>query len=153
MNGKSAEPHASNITARVTRRFRATPRRVFDAWLDPEQVALWLGAAARHEALGELVRVELEPCVGGAFRFVYRRNDSELVQSGRYLEIAPPKRLVFTWDMALPDIERIVIAITPTADGCELVLEHVMDPSWSGDVSPVSAAWASVVEALAKRLD
>jgi hypothetical protein len=54
--------------------------------------------------------------------------------------------------MALPDVERVVIQITPTADGCELVLDHVMAPDWSGDVSPVTAAWASVAEALGELL-
>jgi hypothetical protein len=68
MKGKATERQQSNITARVTRRFRATPRRVFDAWLDPAQVRLWLGAAAQKEALGELARVELDPHVGGTLR-------------------------------------------------------------------------------------
>jgi uncharacterized protein YndB with AHSA1/START domain len=94
------------------------------------------------------VHVELDARVGGSFRFVYRRGSTELVQSGTYLEIHRPRRLVFSWDMALPDVERIVIQITPTADGSELVLDHVMAPAGSGDVSPVTAAWASVVEAL-----
>jgi uncharacterized protein YndB with AHSA1/START domain len=141
-----------NVTARVRRRFCAPPARVFDAWLDPAKVQVWLGAAASKEALGELLRVELDARVGGRFQFVYRRGSSELVQSGTYLEIDRPRRLVFSWDMALPDIERIVIQITPTADGSELVLDHVMDPSWRGDVSPVTAAWASVVEALGELL-
>lgn len=146
---RGAAPAArEHVTARVTRRFRAPPARLFDAWLDPAKVPLWLAAAARKEAMGELVHVELDARVGGTFRFVYRRSSTELVQSGTYLEIDRPRRLVFSWDMALPDVERIVIQITPTADGSELVLDHVMSPAWSGDVSPVTAAWASVAEAL-----
>jgi uncharacterized protein YndB with AHSA1/START domain len=151
MNDERRSPR-ENVTARVTRRFRAPPALLFDAWLDPAQVQLWLGAAARKEALGELVHVELDARVGGTFRFVYRRGSAELVQSGTYLEIDRPRRLVFSWDMALPDIERIIVQITPTADGSELVLDHVMDPAWSGDVSPVTAAWASVAEALGELL-
>ena len=50
------------------------------------------------------------------------------------------------------DNERIVVQITPTADGSELVIDHGMDPAWSGDVSPVTAAWARVVEALGELL-
>ena len=166
----AARPDArDNVTARVTRRFRAPPARLFDAWLDRAKVQLWLGAATRKEALGELVgetrsprrvspndevlvSVELDARVGGAFRFVSRRGSAELVQSGTYLEIERPRRLVFSWDMALPDNERIVVQITPTADGSELVLDHVMDAAWSGDVSPVTAAWASVAEALGELL-
>jgi uncharacterized protein YndB with AHSA1/START domain len=150
--GAARQPAHDNVTARVTRRFRAPPARLFDAWLDPAKVQVWLGAAARKEALGELLRVELDARVGGRFQFVYRRGSNELVQSGTYLEIDRPRRLVFSWDMALPDIERIVIQITPTADGSELVLDHVMDPAWGGDVSPVTAAWASVAEALGELL-
>jgi uncharacterized protein YndB with AHSA1/START domain len=150
--GAARPPARDGVMARVTRRFRSPPARLFDAWLDPAKVQLWLAAAARKEALGELVGVELDARVGGAFRFVCRRGSTELVQSGTYLEIERPRRLVFSWDMALPDIERIVIQITATADGSELVLDHVMDAAWSGDVSPVTAAWASVAEALGELL-
>jgi uncharacterized protein YndB with AHSA1/START domain len=125
---------------------------VFGAWLDPEAVRVWLGAAARREGLGELVLVEIDARVGGAFRFVYRQAGRELVQAGRYLEIDPPRRLVYSWDMALPHVERVVIQITETAGGCELVLDHVMDPAWSGDVSGATAAWASVVDAIDEAL-
>ena len=142
----------SNVTARVRRRFRASPERVFDAWLEPRQVRLWLGEAARREGLGELATVEIEPRVGASFRFVYGHGEERLVQSGRYLELDRPRRLVFSWDMALPHVELVVIDITPTADGCELVLDHVMDPGWSGDASGVTAAWASVLEALGHML-
>jgi uncharacterized protein YndB with AHSA1/START domain len=148
----SQTPTVSTVTARVRRRYRASPERVFDAWLDPAQVEAWMGAAARREGMGELVHVELEARVGGRFRFVYRRAGSELVQSGRYLEVRRPRRLVFSWDIALPDVERIEIEITPTADGCELLLEHVMDPAWRGDVSPATAAWASVMASIADAL-
>jgi uncharacterized protein YndB with AHSA1/START domain len=142
----------STVTARVRRRYRASPERVFDAWLDPAQVAGWMGAAARREGMGDLVHVELDARVGGRYRFVYRRAGSELTQSGSFLEIRRPRRLVFSWDIALPDVERIEIEITPTAEGCELLLEHVMDPAWRGDVSPATAAWASVMVSLADAL-
>jgi uncharacterized protein YndB with AHSA1/START domain len=137
-----------SATARVTRRFRLPPQRVFDAWLDPQAVRVWLGAAARREGMGELTEVVVDPRVGGAFRFVYRQAGRELVQAGQYLELSPPRRLVHTWDIALPHVERVVIQISETADGCELVLDHVMDPGWSGETSGVTAAWASVLGAI-----
>jgi len=146
------EPPVSTVTARVRRRYRASPERVFDSWLDPAQVEAWMGAAARREGMGELVHVELDARVGGRFRFVYRRAGSELVQSGSYLELRRPRRLVFSWDIALPHVERVEIEITPTAEGCELLLEHVMDPAWRGDVSPATAAWASVMARIADAL-
>ena len=32
-----------STTLTMTRRFEATPQRVFEAWLDPAQIALWMG--------------------------------------------------------------------------------------------------------------
>lgn len=142
----------SPASARVTRRFDASPERVFDSWLDPAQVRVWLASAAGNPAMGELVRVDIDARVGGSFCFVYQRSGAQWSQTGEYLEIDRPRRLVFTWAMALPDVERVIVDIVPAGTGCELTLTHEMDPAWTGDPSPAGSAWAVVLAAIAETL-
>jgi uncharacterized protein YndB with AHSA1/START domain len=62
---------------------RAPAEEVFAMFTDPAQLVRWIG-----------IRALLEPRPDGAFRF-------ELVPgefcSGRYVEVDPPRRVVFTW--------------------------------------------------------
>ena len=61
----------------------APPGEVFRWFVDPDLLARWIG-----------IQAALEPRPGGSFRF-------EIVPgewcSGRYLEIVPDRRVVFTW--------------------------------------------------------
>ena len=85
-------------TVRVTRRFDAMPKRVFDAWLAPAMIGRFMfGPALRDE---EVLRIELDARVGGSFSFLVRRLGTEIDHVGHYLEIDPPRRLAFTWGVA-----------------------------------------------------
>ena len=55
----------------VTHSFIPAPEQVFDAWLDPSIAGRFLFATRT----GEMIRVEIEPKVGGQFTFVDRRPD------------------------------------------------------------------------------
>jgi uncharacterized protein YndB with AHSA1/START domain len=145
----SAEP---NRLACVTRRFSASPGRVFDAWLNPEMIGAWMfGPALRDE---EVVRLAVDARVGGSFSFVVRRQGEEIDHIGEYLELAPPRRLVFTWGVrqATTDLSRVSIDIVPLEAGCELTLVHELHPDWADYVSRTEAAWTKMLEALATRL-
>jgi uncharacterized protein YndB with AHSA1/START domain len=77
----------------LTRVFEAPRALVFEALTRPEHIRRWLlGPPGWTMAVCE---VDLR--VGGAYRFVWRRDDgTELGMGGVYREIAPPERLVHT---------------------------------------------------------
>lgn len=143
------------LMARVNRRFEALPQRVFDAWLDAKTVGIWLTATEQKVAPGKLVGVQIEPRVGGAFRFTYQRNGDEFEQSGTYLEIDRPRRLAFSWAMPsfTPHIGRVTIDFESAVAGSEVTLTHEMDPTWSPDhVQGAETGWTQVLEAMADAL-
>src|SRR5437016_1622323 len=77
---------------RVTRRFAAPAEAVFDSWLDEGGVGQWLFATPD----GEMVRVEVDPRVGGRYAIVERRGGEDIVHTGAYEAIERPSRLVLT---------------------------------------------------------
>jgi uncharacterized protein YndB with AHSA1/START domain len=78
----------------VTRTFDAPPHIVFEAWTKPELLQRWW----TPKSLGMVfVSCETDVRTGGGYRFVFRHGDSEPVAFfGRYLEVTPPSRLVWT---------------------------------------------------------
>src|SRR5262245_4916210 len=68
----------SKIEARVSHQFKTTAERVYDAWLNPEQVRQWLAASLRSFGLaGDIRRVEIDARVGGKFFFSDMRDGQE----------------------------------------------------------------------------
>ncbi len=108
------------LIVRVTRRFTASAERVFDAWLDTKLIGTWMfGPALREE---EVLRLTLDPRVGGAFSFLVRRQGLEIDHVGVYREIQRPRRLVFTWGIAgeggeSADESVVTIDIAPLGTG------------------------------------
>jgi uncharacterized protein YndB with AHSA1/START domain len=112
---------ASGFILRMTRTFDATPERVFAAWTNPEQFGAWFGPVGM-----ETVECELDARVGGNWRLMGEgknipgREGPGHVRptvSGKYLEVEPPSRLVFTWawheqaDFASPRGQESVVTI------------------------------------------
>ena len=82
------------IALKLTRRFAAPPRRVFDAWTTPEALKQWWCPPGWRPE-----RIEVDLRIGGAYYFEMRQLDSDAVVSiqGRFLEVHRPARLVYTW--------------------------------------------------------
>jgi len=138
------------IDVTVSRTFDVPPDRVFSAWLVPRMLGQWMfGPRVRDE---NVVRLDLDPRVGGRFSLKVERQGVLVDHVGRYLEIEHPSRLVFTWEIEnLPDDEPSVVSIdiAPKGNGCELTLIHTMDARWSEYTGRTSSAWATMLDALA----
>ncbi|MCI0330094.1 MAG: SRPBCC domain-containing protein [candidate division Zixibacteria bacterium] len=134
-----------NIDVRVTRRFAAAPKPVFDAWLNPEKARQFLFATES----GEIIRAEIDARVGGLFTFVDRRDGEEIEHTGKYLEIDQPQLLVFTLSVGKysPGESRVIIEIVPSGNGCELTLTHV--GVQAGYAKRTEAGWIDILGGLA----
>lgn len=79
----------------VTRTFKAAARRVFEAWTKPELLKQWwIPKSFRMSFLS----CEIDARTGGTYRFVFRHPSSEQPMAffGRYIEVIPNARLVWT---------------------------------------------------------
>lgn len=146
----------SEVIVQVSRGFDVPAERVFDAWLDPAILDQWMfGSKVRDE---EIVRLDLDPRVGGRFSFVVRRGNEQIDHVGEYTMIDRPHRLGFTWaahavgETADEAASHVSIEITPRPDGCELALTHRMDPKWADYAARTHAGWTTMLEALARHI-
>ena len=105
---------------RVSRRIDASAARVFDAWVDPRMVRRWLFTTPDSESN----RSEIDARIGGKWRITDRRGGTDFTAIGEYLEIDPPRRLVFSFGMPQfsPHFSRVVVDIVPDGVGCILTV-------------------------------
>ena len=138
------------VEVRVTRYFEASPERVFDAWLVPRSLGQWMfGPRVRDE---NVVRLDVDPRVGGSFSLKVERNGELIDHVGQYLEIERPHRLVFTWavkDDSDDAPSEVRIDVEASGSGCVLTLVHHMDAKWSDYADRTRDAWATMLDALA----
>jgi uncharacterized protein YndB with AHSA1/START domain len=74
----------------IHRRLTAPIGEVFRWWSDPELLREWMTPIGTVDA-------EVDLRVGGRLRIVMKGDDRVIEHTGEYLEIEPPRRLVFTW--------------------------------------------------------
>jgi uncharacterized protein YndB with AHSA1/START domain len=81
----------------VTRTFKAPARIVFEAWTKPELLKRWWAPKSFGVSF---LSCEADVRTGGAYRFVFSHPASEQPMAffGRYIEVTPPSRLVWTND-------------------------------------------------------
>jgi uncharacterized protein YndB with AHSA1/START domain len=115
----------------IRRVFNAPRERVFKAWTDANDMLQWMGPRDFPA-----VHVELDVRPGGAWRACLRPTGGgpDLWQGGRYLEVVPPERLVytFTWDEEHPahGVEMLMTIVFHDRGGkTEMVLRQTKLPS------------------------
>jgi uncharacterized protein YndB with AHSA1/START domain len=135
-------------TVRITQRFEVPAERVFEAWVDPAMARTWLFATASRPT----ARVEIDPRVGGSFRLLERSGGTDVEYRGRYVEIVPPRRLVFTLAMknGPKAATRVIAEIVPRKTGCELTLTHENVPP--GHAHCTEGRWAGMLYGLGTQL-
>src|SRR5512145_1142937 len=81
----------------VTRTFNAPARIVFEAWTRPELFKRWWVPKSTGMSL---LSCEMDVRVGGTYRLVFRHDafPEAMAFFGRYLEVTPHSRLVWTND-------------------------------------------------------
>jgi uncharacterized protein YndB with AHSA1/START domain len=78
----------------IARTFNGPARIVFDAWTRPELVRRWWAPKSRRVSMASC---EADVRVGGSYRYVLRLDaGKEFAFSGKYREVTPPSRLVYT---------------------------------------------------------
>lgn len=133
------DEHLERIT--VTRRIRAQPEHVYRFFTDPGLWARWQGTAA-----------SVDPRPGGGLRVVMGPGGSGVAE-GRFLELEPFVRIVFTWGWAssplstLPPGSTVVtVHLRADGDGTVVTLTHDGLPDRDRDLH--AAGWSLYLDRL-----
>ncbi|HEY9229134.1 MAG TPA: SRPBCC domain-containing protein [Gemmatimonadaceae bacterium] len=134
----------------ITRRVRATPEEVFDAWLDADGMRTWMVGSTLGQA-----RATIDARVGGKFRLeMFKPDNTGFDHTGEYLTIDRPRKLAFTWFSLGTKHQRTVVTIElePVGDGeTKLTLTHQGLPSVE-DAVEHEQGWGIVLGKLAEAL-
>lgn len=136
----------------ITHRFKASPERVFDAWVDPAKIAHWMVAPAL-KMMGrkdEVLKVEVDPRAGGKFSFVVRRDGQELDHTGEYLVFDRPRRLAFTWGLPAfsSQFSRVELDFQPDGEGTLVSLSfHDVQEEYR---ERTQQGWGNILQAIAE---
>jgi uncharacterized protein YndB with AHSA1/START domain len=103
-------------------RIQASPETIFPFFTEPEMMIRWMGAS-----------VEVDPRPGGIYRVEIARGIH--VARGEYVEVSPPRRVVFTWGWesedspVRPASSTVEVTLTPDGDHTIVRLVHSDLPS------------------------
>ncbi len=139
-------------TVRFHRVLRATPERVYRAFLDADAMVKWLPP---HGFTGKVH--EIDATVGGGYRMSFTNFSTGNSHSfgGKYLELVPNERIVHTDafdDPNLPGTMQVTISLKPVSCGTDLNVVQEEIP----DVIPPDACclgWQESLELLAKLVE
>ncbi|WP_394821699.1 SRPBCC family protein [Pendulispora albinea] len=125
---KTTMEQISDRELSITRTFNAPPRIVFDAWTRADLVKRWWAP----KSLGVVMAsCEADIRVGGAYRYVLRNNGEDIAFSGKYTEITPHSRLVYThYFEPMFDAGAVIVTVTfIERDGKTVLTSRELYPS------------------------
>jgi uncharacterized protein YndB with AHSA1/START domain len=108
----------------VTRTFNAPARIVFEAWTKPELLKRWWAPKSTGVSL---LSCEADVRVGGSYRFEFGHKGSKMAFFGRYIEVTPHSRLVWTNDES--DDGAVTTVTFEEKDGKTLLVMRELYPS------------------------
>jgi len=110
----------------VTRTFNGPARIVFEAWTKPELIKRWWVPKSMGMSL---LSCEMDVRVGGRYRFEFGHPASEQPMAffGRYIEVTPHSRLVWTNEES--DDGAVTTVTFEEQDGKTLLAMHELYPS------------------------
>ena len=124
-DGRTAVARKSERELVVTRSFDAPVGLVFDAWTRPELFKQWWAPKSTGVPL---LACEMDARTGGGYSVTFGQDaDNSMTFFGKYLEVSPPSRLVWTNDES--ENGSVTSVTFEEKDGGTLLVLHEIYPT------------------------
>jgi uncharacterized protein YndB with AHSA1/START domain len=149
MTSRTTVERTSDRELVATRTVNGPARLVFEAWTKPELMMRWWAPASFGITF---LSCEIDARTGGSYRFVFGHPASEQPMAffGRYIEVVPPSRIVWTNEEG--EDGAVTTATFEEEDGRTRVVVHDLYPSKEAldeaIASGSTGAWPEQFEAL-----
>ena len=115
----------SDHTVVVTKVITASREELFEAFTNPDIMTKWF-----YPDEDMSVEVSNTFHVGGGYVLKMHTKDGDIyTHIGEYMEIAPPEKLVFTWNSDFVENTIVTVTFTNTDSGTEVTITHDLLPS------------------------
>lgn len=147
------ETNNSHLPVSASKDFAVAADVLYQAWTDPEQLKQWWKPMAK-----QLLEVRNELKEGGEIEYKFQSEGREdLVIRGKYLEVVPTEKLVYTWkwqvaDEALHDSEyKLTVQFLPAQRGSRIQISQE-DNTSSEAIKPHQHGWDEALDHLSEFL-
>jgi uncharacterized protein YndB with AHSA1/START domain len=132
----------------MTRRFEASPERVYDAWTDPKFASLWLftGPTSKNHTC------EMDPRPGGRWTITDTREGVLYAGGGEFIEADRPHKVSLTFAMPQFSHEHDRITVTFEADGDGCIMRFRQEGIAQSAKRPSESGWTPMFQGLAKAI-
>ena len=145
----------ANVIAKTEHRFSdLSADAVYAAWLDPETVRAWMQRnLERNGSNARITDIAINARIGGRYRFSDRDDEGRDNPAwGYYRELAPGRRIVFTWFVEPAEEAEgnstVTLDLRPDGAGCVATMTHEMDAQWADYVEPTAKAWKGMLQSI-----
>ena len=121
------------------------PERVFRSLTDAAELAMWWGADAMYRTTDWVI--DLRPGGKWSTRAV-GADGSEATVDGEYLEVDPPRRLVYTWRPSWDDyaVTTVECQLHPIPTGTRLLVTHTGFGDRAHSAAGTGNGWRRVLD-------
>lgn len=139
----------TDLVVEMEKTISAPMDAVFDAWLDPKQLARFILPAPDMRS----PEVTNDPVQGGAFEIIMHVGDKDIPHHGTYLEISRPQKLVFSWNSPFSvEGSTVTLELSDAGSGqTKITLRHVKFPSEESRDSH-NGGWTRILEHLSSEM-
>lgn len=134
----------TDLSLSLQRHIKASPKAVYDAWLDPVTIARFMVGGVDQR----VTEAKTDPRTGGRFRIVMT-SDKDIVHEGTYLDLVPHSLIRFTWESPYSAADsEVTITLKPVGAGTDIALLQVKFLS-EGARDGHKGGWTVILERLA----
>jgi uncharacterized protein YndB with AHSA1/START domain len=130
----------------LRRRVKATAEEIFELWTKPDLMARWMSPFPGAVDC----KASCDFRLGGSYSLVMVSQDESREVTGTYVQIDPPRKLVFTWMGPLTNHVNtlVTVELNPHGGETELLLTHERLPTPEMHVGHTKG-WGHILDHLA----